>query len=122
MDKGFELLERLIYAANTRHRVLSSNIANTDTPNYRAKDVDFKSFLAREKTRLVVTDPRHISTAGGGESSGDITPGTSQSWGDGNNVELDMEIAKLTENGLLYQAAVRLLSIKIGIFRNALKR
>ncbi len=123
MDKGFNLLERLISATNMRHRVLLSNIANTDTPNYRAKDVDFKSYLSTEKTKLAVTDPRHIPSAGaGGGTSGDVTPETTQSWGDGNNVELDMEIAKMTENGLLYQAGVRLLSIQIGIFKNALRR
>jgi len=122
MDKSFELLERLIYATNIRHRVLSSNIANSDTPNYKARDVDFNSFLAGEQARLTVTDPRHIPAGGSGMAGADIISAPGQAWGDGNNVELDMEVAKMTENGLLNQAGVRLLSIKIGTYKNALRR
>ena len=42
MDKGFQLLEEIIKTSAFRHKVLASNIANVDTPGYKAKDVPFK--------------------------------------------------------------------------------
>ncbi len=122
MDKGFNILERLIQVANIRHRVLASNISNTDTPGYRAKDISFKGFIDEEVTGLATTDPHHIKSASGGSDiEGEMMVETTLSWGDGNNVELDMEMAKMTENALLYEAGIKLLSTKIRMFRNALR-
>lgn len=122
MDKGFVRLERLIYATNIRQRVLASNIANSDTPDYRAKDVDFRSLLEETSEGLKTTSPLHIQSASGGTGTGgDIKTDNAPTWGDGNNVELDMEIAKMTENGLLYEAGIKLLSAKMRMFRNAVK-
>ncbi len=122
MDKGFAILERLMQATEKRHRVLTSNIANTDTPNYKAKDVNFKDYITGEAAGITITatDPKHLQPAGPAGKAEVLTE-TSQQWGDGNNVELDMEIAKMTENGLLHQAGVRLLSAKMRLFRTAIK-
>lgn len=121
MDNGFSRLEKLIYATNLRHRVIASNIANTDTPGYRAKDIDFSSMLEENAAELKATNPSHIKAAGGTAAGGNNRTENAISWGDGNNVELDMEIAKMTENGLLYETGVKLLSSKMRMFRNALK-
>jgi flagellar basal-body rod protein FlgB len=43
-------------------------------------------------------------------------------WGDKNNVELDMEVAKMTENGLLYQGATKLIATKYRMYKAAAKR
>ncbi len=120
MDNGFRIIERLLRFASIRHGVISSNIANADTPNYRAKDVRFDVDL-EDNIQLKVTNPSHI----GGINSG-ITPVISieegGEWLDKNNVELDMEMAKMTENALFYQAGINMLSTKIRMFRNALRR
>jgi len=123
MDGGFNTLEKLIYATNIRHKVITSNIANTDTPDYRAKDVDFRSFMDEKTAELKITSPLHLKTASAGSvPGGALLLEKTPSWGDGNNVELDMEIAKMTENGLLYEAGIRLLSSKMKMFRAALRR
>jgi flagellar basal-body rod protein FlgB len=122
MDDGFRILERLVYATQVRHKLLSSNIANTDTPNYRAKDLDFKSVIEGASASLRTTDPRHMHGAPGGAGSGGPASTESQSWGDDNNVELDMEVAKMTENGLLYETAVKLMSTRMRMIKNALGR
>jgi flagellar basal-body rod protein FlgB len=123
MDNGFRILEKMVYAAQVRHKLLSSNIANTDTPKYRAKDVDFKSFIEDASASLKATDPRHMQApAGSAGPSGSLNVTESQSWGDDNNVELDMEVAKMTENGLLYETAVKLMSTKMRMIKNALGR
>ncbi|MBI5849220.1 MAG: flagellar basal body rod protein FlgB [Nitrospirae bacterium] len=123
MDSGFSILEKLIQATQVRHKVLSSNIANVDTPKYRAKDVDFKSFLESENAGMKTTNPGHISTSpvSTGQPA-DLKAGGNLSWGDDNNVELDMEVAKMTENGLLYEAAARLLSKKMLMIKSAANR
>ncbi len=123
MDSGFSILEKLIQATQVRHRVLSSNVANVDTPKYRAKDVDFRSFLERESSGVKTTNPRHLSTSpvSTGQTA-DLKGSENQSWGDDNNVELDMEVAKMTENGLLYEAAAKLLSKKMLMIKSAANR
>lgn len=123
MDSGFSILEKLIQATQVRHRVLSSNVANVDTPKYRAKDVDFRSFLESEGSGMKTTNPRHLSTSpvSAGQSA-DLKVVENQSWGDDNNVELDMEVAKMTENGLLYEAAAKLFSKKMLMIKSAANR
>jgi len=123
MDDGFNILEKLIYATQVRHKVLSSNVANTDTPKYRAKDVDFKSLINDAATSLRTTNQRHMQAdpAGTGPVSS-LSVDDRQSWGDDNNVELDMEVAKMTENGLLYEAGVKMMSTKMRMIKNALGR
>lgn len=123
MDSGFTILEKLIRATQVRQKILASNIANVDTPNYRAKDVDFRSLLESESAGLKTTDSRHIhsSPVSAGRTA-DFTARENQSWGDDNNVELDMEVAKMTENGLLYEAGARLLSKKMLMLKSAANR
>lgn len=120
MIDQFKRLEQLISFANARHGVLSSNIANADTPNYKAMDIKFESLLDRAALELKTTHSKHA-----GSSSG-LANGTNGDqpllWGDGNNVEVDMEVAKMTENAMLLQAGVTLLSAKIRMFKNALRR
>lgn len=121
MDNGFNKLEKLLHITNFRHKVISSNIANSDTPNYIAKDIDFKGLFDEAVLNLRTTDSRHINPSGNTKDvSVNIVEQDTHLWGDKNNVELDMEIAKMTENGLLHQAGVRLLSSKIRMFRTAI--
>lgn len=121
MDNGFEKLERLIHAANFRHRVLTSNIANIDTPGYKARDVNFGDLLNDEIVVLATTAPRHIKSGSGITGAREVASHDVQSWNDKNNVELDTEVAKMTENGLLYEAAVKLFATKVKIFKNAVR-
>jgi flagellar basal-body rod protein FlgB len=121
MSDGFEIIEGLIRQAVIRNGVVASNIANVDTPNYKAKDIQFGNALDDASVQLTTTHAQHLK---GGNSGGseDITIETSQSWGDKNNVELDVEVEKMTENALRYQAGITMLSTKIKMYKNALGR
>lgn len=121
MSDGFKVLEALLYLTNARHGVIASNIANVDTPFYRAKDIKFKMHLDEEVIALKVTNAKHISDAASTVSK-ESRVEENQPWLDENNVELDMEVAKMTENGLLYQAGANMLSSKIKMFKSALRR
>ncbi len=119
MADGISTLERVIRQTEMRNKVLASNIANVDTPNYRAQDIKFGEALGNEMT-LATTSPGHIKTAPAGSVSGQVSADDAQPWADKNNVEMDQEVAKLTENAMLFQAAVTLLEKKIQMYKSAL--
>jgi flagellar basal-body rod protein FlgB len=119
MSDGFSILEKMVLQAGVRNGVLASNIANVDTPNYKARDVSFGQVLGTEMG-LATTDPKHLS---GSVSEGTVERRTeeTQPWADGNNVELDQEVAKMTENALFFQAGITLLSKKVQMYKSALR-
>lgn len=121
MDRGFEILERIIKTSVFRHKVLASNIANVDTPGYKTKDVSFKEVMANHSIRLAKTSKDHIQEADTSRDVGGTVIEERAPWEDGNNVALDMELANMTENSLLYEAGVKLLSKKLQMYKNAIK-
>lgn len=121
MDKGIQKLEEVIRFAALRHKVLASNVANAETPGYRAKDVRFPEEMKNQLVVMTRTDNLHLGNGLSAASGGRVIPVERSPWGDGNNVALDMELAQMTENALLYEAAVRLLSKKLTMYKNAVK-
>jgi flagellar basal-body rod protein FlgB len=119
MSDGFSILERVVLQSGVRNGVLASNIANVDTPDYKARDVSFGEILGTEMG-LAKTDPKHLQGTSS-EGSVELRTGDTQPWADGNNVELDQEVAKMTENAMFFQAGVTLLSKKVQMFKNALR-
>ena len=95
-------------------------MANVDTPDFKAKDVSFGSVLGNE-IRLASTNRRHLQVSAGGSVSGDVKIEETQPWADKNNVEMDLQVAKMTENAMLYEAGVTLLKKKILMFKSALR-
>ncbi len=120
MDKGFGILQKIVQAANMRQKVIASNIANSDTPGFKARDVKFSGVLSNE-VKMSTTDPKHIQGKNGGKGSGTVITENDLSWGDRNNVELDVEVAKMTENSLRHEAALKILNSKIRMYRNAIR-
>ncbi len=117
MDSNFEILHKILQAAGMRQKVIASNIANSDTPGYKARDVKFDNILGRE-LNLATTSVGHISS-GNRSGSRSFIIEKNLSWGDGNNVELNVEVAKMTENALVHDAALKILSTKIKMFKAA---
>jgi flagellar basal-body rod protein FlgB len=98
-----------------RQETLASNIANSDTPNYKARDLDFASALktamsasspASGGVRMARTDSRHLSPANGSADAGArymkyrtaVQPSL-----DGNTVDVDVERAHFSDNAMHYQ-------------------
>ncbi|NWF97813.1 MAG: flagellar basal body rod protein FlgB [Nitrospirae bacterium] len=117
---SFRSLEQLIRYTNIRHGILASNIANADTPNYKAKDINFKLALDNELL-LTTTSDKHMNNAGN-NSTNEVIIKEADNWEDKNNVEIDMEVAKMTENAMLFQAGISLLQSKIKMYKSALRR
>lgn len=112
IGKNGALLELLMDAAVTRQKVIAKNLANVDTPGYRAKDVTFSRDLSR-------------ALAGGGDlAPGGMTIETVERDGpanaDGNTVDLDREIAEMSSNSLAYQTLVTLVAMKTNQTRSAI--
>lgn len=108
-----------------RNQVLSSNIANADTPNYKARDLDFGTALksARHETiSLTKTSELHKqawATSRDGARTMYRIP--SQPTLDGNTVAMDVEQAAFAENALQYRASLSFLDGTIRSLRYALK-
>ncbi|HIE55313.1 MAG TPA: flagellar basal body rod protein FlgB [Chromatiaceae bacterium] len=110
-----------------RNELLASNIANADTPGYKARDLDFRTILSRAKgntaVRLRLTNERHLATsAGGGVTEADIQYRIpNQSSLDGNTVDPNLEKAAFSENALRYNASLTFLDRKFKGLMKALK-
>jgi flagellar basal-body rod protein FlgB len=110
-----------------RTEVLSSNIANADTPNYKARDFDFAQALrgaiagTQQKVAMSRTDASHLS----GRGLRELPVGLqyrlpTQPSIDGNTVELDRELGQFSDNALRYQASLSFLNQGISTLRTAI--
>lgn len=93
-----------------RHGLLAQNIAHLETPNYRPKDLDFKSALE------AAFEPGGAKTAGEGEIVTDTRTAPGR---DGNAVDLDRESAKLAQNSLRYDATTRIIAHRLALLKHA---
>jgi flagellar basal-body rod protein FlgB len=103
-----------------RAEILAANIANADTPNYKARDLDFRALLggAQEQqvtARLVATNAAHLPDA---DASGNVGGGLMyrmplQPSIDGNTVDPQTEYAQFAQNALQYQASLTFLNGRI---------
>ena len=122
---GLSPYEQALKFRAARNEVLSSNIANADTPNYKARDIDFSSALqsARGETLNMATSSHLHRRAGASDSSGLQTMYRMphQPSLDGNTVEMDVEQAAFAENALQYRASLAFLDGQIRSLRYALK-
>ncbi len=111
LNPQFELLGRMINATELRQRVISNNIANVNTPNYRRLDIDFEKQLADE-----------LNGKSGDQASPSIvlTPGLTAR-ADGNNVDIDREIGQLNKNAMLQQTYIQLLGSQLEQMRMAIE-
>ncbi len=126
LDPIFGMHAKALTLWTQRNEVLASNIANADTPNYKARDLDFASTLGQAKERSIemrTTHTGHMNTMNGGGTDGNgellyrIPMHASL---DGNTVETDVEQAKFGENALRYQASLRFISGSVRTMKAAI--
>ena len=119
-DKTMQLLEQNLDLRAARHRVIASNVANEETPGYRAKELQFLDALAaathgKSGATLATTDVRHMGVQGqtGERVHGKLVELPSPELPlDANSVNLDMEMAKLGDNAVNYNAAATIVSMR----------
>lgn len=108
-----------------RSEVLAANIANADTPNYKARDFDFRAAMAgaMSGSRLEIqrTSPSHMQQRGAAPGMPRLQfRAPAQPSIDGNTVELDAEVARFSNNAIRYQAALTFMNSRISGLRTAL--
>ncbi|MFK7737111.1 MAG: flagellar basal body rod protein FlgB [Pirellulaceae bacterium] len=108
------LLGNALNGAQQNHRVISSNVANVNTPNYKAKQLDFKELMS------------HLDSREGGRTTlGDVdlqlVEGLAERM-DGNNVDMEKELSALKKNAMAYQAYTQLMSSKLQVMRQSITR
>jgi len=118
INRAFEPHERAIRLRAQRSEVLAANIANADTPNYKARDFDFRAAftgaIGADDLKLTRTDARHLPESAMSAGAAwlqyrhPVQPSI-----DGNTVELDAEVGRFSENALRYQAALTFTSNRI---------
>ena len=117
--------ERALQLRAQRNDVLSTNIANADTPNYKARDLDFSQALQgaqRHSLAMTATSEQHLQGSGmttrGDETLYRVPVQPSL---DGNTVSIDVEQANFAENALQYRASLAFLDGSIRTLRMAIK-
>ena len=112
----FQSLENALNYSSTKQKVTSQNIANSDTPNYKAKGVSHtKSFQTELDTAIQSyrTDDRHLSFQSNGTSTSSIVTQQNVNYNsNGNSVDIDKEMTDLATNQLYYNAVTDRLSGK----------
>ncbi len=129
LDKAFGVHEAALRLRAERTQVLANNIANADTPGYKARDIDFRSALSRAMdggaASLKTTDKGHMSAASGlTVANGQVElmyREPNQPALDGNTVEAHVEQAEFARNALEYQASLKFLEGKSKGLIKALK-
>ncbi|NBC49195.1 MAG: flagellar basal body rod protein FlgB [Gammaproteobacteria bacterium] len=131
---AFDYQQKVVALHQERHEILASNIANADTPNYKARDIDFASELKKavegERSRstegleLVRTSVRHIEGQAEPLSSLDddlMYRIPAQPSLDGNTVEMDQERTQFLDNALRYRIGLTLVNRRIQGLKEAMQ-
>ena len=125
----FSVLEKSMNLRSQKHSLLVSNIANMDTPNFKAFDILVEEEMAKtsgdSKTMtLNRTQPGHITLNGTADlNTPEIKPVEISRYDfreDGNTVNIDRTMSVLSENGLLYNASAQMISKKFQALSNAI--
>lgn len=122
-DSTMHTLEQSLDYATKKNKLISNNIANVDTPNYKAKDIQFKQVLDQKVTSLKgkTTHPKHISFSSSTSPYQVYAQQNSMFNHNGNNVDIDKEMSKLAENQIYYQSLVDRLNGKFSLLQTVIK-
>ena len=117
-ENVFGIHEQALLLHGQRLGVLATNLANADTPGYKARDIDFSAVLSQTQGEtempLQVTNAAHIAL-----DSSELPPGELkyrnpyQALLDGNTVEMPVEQAAFSENNVRYQASLNFINGQI---------
>ena len=133
INRSYDLMAKALDYRALRGDLISSNIANIDTPGYKSRDIEFESALKEEEMRmygkrgkrleLAKTNPRHL------DPIKDIDPTKGiiffrdgqDARNDGNTVDLDVETTELAKNSVMYDALTTALKKDSAIFRSVIE-
>ncbi len=127
-DKTYKALATSLKFREMRQEVMSSNVANAQTPEYKALKLDFEEALARAtdvdgQLSMAASDDRHFNVGGGGFNN--LEPEVYEDPNgvvaeNGNTVDVEAEMARMAENKIMYDTTVQLINKKLGLMKYAI--
>lgn len=128
-DRTMQLVHRTLDLRQARQRVIASNIANEETPGYRAADLNFQDSLqaahrGRSFVSLAVTQGRHIGPRGDSvqQVMGTLGPVPAEDLPlDANSVNIELEMAKMSDNAMQYNSAASIMAIRFRQLMGAIR-
>lgn len=123
-DSSMRLMERFLDLSVQRQALVSSNVANVDTPAYKTVDLNFEQELHEavegRGISMMATDPRHIGNRQGHELASPNEVEGLPLRNDLNNVNIDREMAQLSTNALKFSMVAQLIAGKFRSLKNAI--
>ncbi len=125
-DKALGIHLPALHVRARRAELLAGNLANADTPNYQARDIDFRAVLSgvQQFTKLALntTNESHIQTVNNGNIAAEVLyRHPNQAAIDGNTVDPEIEKVEFSENAVRYQASLQFLGNKFKGLIEAIK-
>lgn len=123
-DKALGIHPQALALREKRSETLASNLANADTPGYKARDLEFQSVLKQAMPAAVSMEkprPGHLSPGQQLLGGRMMYRNPQQASLDGNTVETQIEHAKFSENALQYQASLRFINGRISGLMTAIR-
>ncbi|MBK3494396.1 flagellar basal body rod protein FlgB [Viridibacillus sp. YIM B01967] len=117
-------LENGLSYATVKNKTIAQNIANNDTPNYKAKDVSFSKMLNEAQNTYIQanrTDQRHIDFSAKKSTPGVYSYTNLRYRENGNGVDMDKEQASLAENTIYYNALIDRINGKLNTLQTVIK-
>lgn len=106
LPSQYRLLSNAIEFARENHKVISQNVANVNTPEYKARTISFEEFLTNDKGSAAEFKMEYVRGL--------------PTRNDGNNVDLDRELANLKKNAMAHQTLTQLLGTQISILQRSI--
>lgn len=126
LDAALSFHQNALRVRSQRQEVIAANIANADTPNYKARDIDFKSAMQQALGQsaqagsvangLNKTSDLHLNATPSNNAAGPNEPlfrPIIQGSVDGNSVDMDVERNQFVDNGLRYEASLNMINGQI---------
>jgi flagellar basal-body rod protein FlgB len=128
-DRTMQLLHRTLDLRQARQRVIASNIANEETPGYRATELSFQDSMqaaqrGRSLVTLAVTQDRHFGPRGDSfqQITGKLGPVPAGDLPlDANSVNIELEMAKMSDNAMQYNSAASIMAIRFRHLMGAIR-
>ncbi len=123
LDAALSFHQNALRVRGQRQELIAANIANADTPNFKARDIDFKTAMqnanagiAKEAFNVTKTSPLHLDALLSNNVSQSGAPGEplfrpiAQGSVDGNTVDMDVERNQFADNGIRYEASLTMIN------------
>lgn len=128
IDDALRFNQTALTLRAARQELIASNIANADTPNYKARDIDFASALqgalsgSASRLQMAKTAGNHLNAGSQGVLGAPVMYRAAlQPSADGNTVDMDVERAQFADNALRYEASVKFVSEDIKAILTAIQ-